>query len=105
MMTVHLKKLVVITFGAYGSAAREEMLLVHPINRQDARRILVQVCGYNADYIDHILLTTMLYRLSYDGLAFWWVNCLDQTSYLRPERRGIRLILRSVREQREYAGC
>lgn len=73
------QKLVVIAFGACGSAAREEMLLVQPINRQDARRILVQYCGYNGEFIDHILLSTQLYRLSQGGLALCWVDCLDQT--------------------------
>lgn len=39
------QKLVVITFDACESAASEEMLLVQPIARREARRILVQECG------------------------------------------------------------
>ncbi|MGH9829946.1 MAG: hypothetical protein ACREDR_42585, partial [Blastocatellia bacterium] len=55
------KKLLIVTFGAYGSAAPEDMLLVHPIDRREARRILLQECGYSSEYIDHILLSTRLY--------------------------------------------
>lgn len=72
------RKLVIIAFGEYGCAAPEDMLLVQPIKRREAGRILVQACGYGPEYIDYILLSTTLYRLSHDGLALWWIHSLDQ---------------------------
>jgi hypothetical protein len=71
-------KFVVLAFEA-NALSPEEMLLVQPIDRQTARQVLVRDCGYNEDYIDHLLLSTRLYRISHDGLSLWWVSSLDYT--------------------------